>query len=279
MWYKFGALASIRTVAPGIREISELPDWVFNVVYESWHNNPYLKRGKELEIKFITAASEDMTNSIQYPSFHFMKLQRPEQRAFTYIKAQETKPSLVANLTEDEVSTRRAWGVWVYLIEMEKVKYPFKIYPNSVNGSFLLNSMTEATTRFANDIFEQKRMMIWKNRVSLNDQDKVENESAKIGALQKNQDGGPLHEEKEESLTVNHGENERKRIKVVLDIVEGIHDRNHEVAAVGLNCEEQFVKADGYDPVILQSKGMNLVYDAISLRKHVGSDMVVMDYF
>ncbi|KAL8484344.1 hypothetical protein ACS0TY_026864 [Phlomoides rotata] len=25
-WYKFGALASIRTVAPGFREISELPD-------------------------------------------------------------------------------------------------------------------------------------------------------------------------------------------------------------------------------------------------------------
>ncbi|KAL8459126.1 hypothetical protein ACS0TY_036552 [Phlomoides rotata] len=27
-WYKFGALASIRTVAPSFREISELPDWV-----------------------------------------------------------------------------------------------------------------------------------------------------------------------------------------------------------------------------------------------------------
>ncbi|KAL8472544.1 hypothetical protein ACS0TY_029665 [Phlomoides rotata] len=52
-----------------------------------------------------------MTNSIQYPSFHFMKLQRLDQRAFTYIKAQETKPTLVVNLTEDEVSTRRAWGV------------------------------------------------------------------------------------------------------------------------------------------------------------------------
>ncbi|KAL8526758.1 hypothetical protein ACS0TY_015821 [Phlomoides rotata] len=26
-WYKFGALASIRTVAPSFREISELPDW------------------------------------------------------------------------------------------------------------------------------------------------------------------------------------------------------------------------------------------------------------
>ncbi|KAL8539848.1 hypothetical protein ACS0TY_001448 [Phlomoides rotata] len=27
-WYKFGALASIRTIAPSFREISELPDWV-----------------------------------------------------------------------------------------------------------------------------------------------------------------------------------------------------------------------------------------------------------
>ncbi|KAL8466395.1 hypothetical protein ACS0TY_035482 [Phlomoides rotata] len=26
-WYKFGVLASIRTVAPSFREISELPDW------------------------------------------------------------------------------------------------------------------------------------------------------------------------------------------------------------------------------------------------------------
>ncbi|KAL8532073.1 hypothetical protein ACS0TY_008619 [Phlomoides rotata] len=44
-WYKFGALASIRTVALGFWEISELPDWGFNVVHESLHNNPHLKRG------------------------------------------------------------------------------------------------------------------------------------------------------------------------------------------------------------------------------------------
>ncbi|KAL8547244.1 hypothetical protein ACS0TY_006820 [Phlomoides rotata] len=63
---------------------------------------PHLKRGDELEIKFITVASEDMANSIQYPSFHFMKLQRPDHRAANYIKIQETKPELVVNLTEDE---------------------------------------------------------------------------------------------------------------------------------------------------------------------------------
>ncbi|KAL8497263.1 hypothetical protein ACS0TY_020809 [Phlomoides rotata] len=44
------------------------------IIVNMWHNNPHLKRGEELEIKFITAASEDRTNSIQYPSFHFMKL-------------------------------------------------------------------------------------------------------------------------------------------------------------------------------------------------------------
>ncbi|KAL8480465.1 hypothetical protein ACS0TY_027121 [Phlomoides rotata] len=92
-----------------------------------------------------------------------MKLQRPDQTASTYIKAQETKPALVVNLTEDEVSTRRAWGVWVCLTEMDKVKYLFKIYQNSVNGSFLLNSIIGITTRYANDMFEQKRTMIWEN--------------------------------------------------------------------------------------------------------------------
>ncbi|KAL8468697.1 hypothetical protein ACS0TY_031767 [Phlomoides rotata] len=31
-WYNFGALTSICTIAPGFREISELPDWVLNAV-------------------------------------------------------------------------------------------------------------------------------------------------------------------------------------------------------------------------------------------------------
>ncbi|KAL8546773.1 hypothetical protein ACS0TY_006480 [Phlomoides rotata] len=57
-----------------------------------------------------------------------MKLQRPDKKAFTYIKRRETKPAHVVNLTEDEISIRRACGIWVYLTEMDKVKYPFKIY-------------------------------------------------------------------------------------------------------------------------------------------------------
>ncbi|KAL8481693.1 hypothetical protein ACS0TY_028001 [Phlomoides rotata] len=41
---------------------------------------------------------------------------------------------------------------------MDKVKYPFKIYQNSTNGPFLLNTMRASTTRFANDMLEQKRL-------------------------------------------------------------------------------------------------------------------------
>ncbi|KAL8480500.1 hypothetical protein ACS0TY_027150 [Phlomoides rotata] len=71
-----------------------------------------------------------------------MKLRRPGKKAFTYIKEQGTKPVFMVNLIEDEISTSRVWGVWICLTEMDKVKYPFKIYQNSVNGSFLLNGMT-----------------------------------------------------------------------------------------------------------------------------------------
>ncbi|KAL8536056.1 hypothetical protein ACS0TY_011622 [Phlomoides rotata] len=31
-WYKFGALTSIRTIAPSFREISELPHWVDTIL-------------------------------------------------------------------------------------------------------------------------------------------------------------------------------------------------------------------------------------------------------
>ncbi|KAL8487365.1 hypothetical protein ACS0TY_023878 [Phlomoides rotata] len=67
--------------------------------------------GEELEIKFIMVASEDTIHAIKYMSFHSMKLQRPDQKAFTYIKEQETKPTLMVNLTEDEISTRKSCGV------------------------------------------------------------------------------------------------------------------------------------------------------------------------
>ncbi|KAL8541762.1 hypothetical protein ACS0TY_002862 [Phlomoides rotata] len=34
-WYRFGALVSICIIAPSFLEISELPYWVLNAVYES----------------------------------------------------------------------------------------------------------------------------------------------------------------------------------------------------------------------------------------------------
>ncbi|KAL8533555.1 hypothetical protein ACS0TY_009814 [Phlomoides rotata] len=122
-------------------------------------------RGEGLEIKFISVASEDTTNAIKYPIFHFMKLQMPDKKAFTYIKEQEIKPALVVNLTEDEISTRRAWGIWACLTEMDKVKYLFKIYQNSVNVLFLLNAVTGGTIRFTNDTFKQKMEIIWENKL------------------------------------------------------------------------------------------------------------------
>ncbi|KAL8529663.1 hypothetical protein ACS0TY_006917 [Phlomoides rotata] len=104
----------------GFGHSKERTPMMFADVVESWHKNPHLKRGDELEINFITVASEDTTNAIQYLSFHFMKLQRSDKKAFTYIKEQRTKPELMVNLMDDEISTRRAWGVWVCLTEMDK---------------------------------------------------------------------------------------------------------------------------------------------------------------
>ncbi|KAL8457015.1 hypothetical protein ACS0TY_035016 [Phlomoides rotata] len=128
-----------------------------DIIQTSIHGVRYAQRllWQALECPLIRTGSLSMTQ----------KEKRPDHRASTYIKTQKTKPVLVVNLTEDEVSTRRAWGVWVYLTEMDKVEYPFKIYQNSVNGSFLLNTMMGNTTRFANDMFKQKRAMIWENKL------------------------------------------------------------------------------------------------------------------
>ncbi|KAL8533994.1 hypothetical protein ACS0TY_010133 [Phlomoides rotata] len=38
-WYNFGALALIRTVAPGFREISELPDWGITQEWKPSHHH------------------------------------------------------------------------------------------------------------------------------------------------------------------------------------------------------------------------------------------------
>ncbi|KAL2232593.1 UNVERIFIED_CONTAM: putative enzymatic polyprotein [Sesamum indicum] len=163
-WYDFGALASVYTMSPSFPEISKLPEWISGAIFDSWQNNPHLKRGDVLEIKFILVAPETAGKG-SHPAFHFIKLQRPDMVAFNKIKAASGEAPLVSAISEDIISTRRAWGLWVCLAEMDKVKYPFKIFSNKVNGSFLLNSMTGKSTEFAESLFEKKRMLIWENKL------------------------------------------------------------------------------------------------------------------
>ncbi|KAL0439463.1 UNVERIFIED_CONTAM: hypothetical protein Slati_2429300 [Sesamum latifolium] len=85
--------------------------------------------------------------------------------AFNKIKAATGEAPLVSAISEDDISTKRAWGLWVCLTEMDKVKYPFKIFFNKLNGSFLLNSMTGKSVEFAESMFEKKRMLIWENKL------------------------------------------------------------------------------------------------------------------
>ncbi|KAL2247283.1 UNVERIFIED_CONTAM: hypothetical protein Sindi_2580600 [Sesamum indicum] len=161
-WYDFGALALVHTISPSFSKISKLP--VSGAVFDSWKNNPHLKRGDILEIKFVSVASETAGKG-SHPAFHFMKLQRPNMVAFNKIKVASDKAPLVSAITEESISTRRAWSLWVCLTEMDKVKYPLKIFSNKVNGSFLLNSMTGKSIEFAENLFEKKRMLMWENKL------------------------------------------------------------------------------------------------------------------
>ncbi|KAL2235859.1 UNVERIFIED_CONTAM: hypothetical protein Sindi_1318100 [Sesamum indicum] len=154
----------LHTMSPSFPELSKLPEWISGAVFDSWQNNPHLKRGDVLEIKFVSVAPETAGKG-SHPAFHFMKLQRPDMVAFNKIKAASEEAPLVSAISEDSISTRRAWGLWVCLTEMDKVKYPFKIFSNKVNGSFLLNSMTGKSTEFAESLFEKKRMLIWENKL------------------------------------------------------------------------------------------------------------------
>ncbi|KAL0448618.1 UNVERIFIED_CONTAM: hypothetical protein Slati_1418200 [Sesamum latifolium] len=164
-WYDFGALASVHTMSPSFLEISKLPEWISGAVYDSWQNNPHLKRGDILKLKFISAAPE-IAGKGSHPVFHFIKLQRPDMVVFNKIKIATGEAPLVSAISEDDISTRRAWGLWVCLIEMDKVKYPFKIFLNKLNESFLLNSMIGKSIEFAENMFEKKRMLIWENKLS-----------------------------------------------------------------------------------------------------------------
>ncbi|KAL0463445.1 UNVERIFIED_CONTAM: hypothetical protein Slati_0232100 [Sesamum latifolium] len=115
-WYDFGALASVHTMAPSFTEISKLPEWISGAVYDSWQNNPHLKRGDILDLKFISAASESAGKG-SHPAFYFIKLQRPHMVAFNKIKVASGEAPLVSAISEDDISTRRAWGLWVCLTD------------------------------------------------------------------------------------------------------------------------------------------------------------------
>ncbi|KAK4409329.1 hypothetical protein Sango_0005900 [Sesamum angolense] len=88
-------------------------------VYDSWQNNPHLKRGDILELKFISAAPE-MAGKGSHPAFHFIKLQRPDMVAFNRIKATTEEAPLVSAISEDDISTRRAWGLWERALSLQK---------------------------------------------------------------------------------------------------------------------------------------------------------------
>ncbi|KAK4403209.1 movement protein [Sesamum angolense] len=67
--YEFGALASVHIMSPSFLEISKLAELISGAVYDSWQNNPNLKRGDILELKFISAALEIAGNG-SHPTFH-----------------------------------------------------------------------------------------------------------------------------------------------------------------------------------------------------------------
>lgn len=153
-WYDFGALASVYIMAPSFNEIKNLPKWINDEVFGVWANNNSLKRGDVLELYFISAAPEPPGKG-NHNAFHFIKLRRPDLQSLNRIKENEGL-SVVGTFTEERISFRRAWGLWVCLTEMEKVKYKFKYAHNSSMGSFLLNTMTGSSTGFAERHFENK---------------------------------------------------------------------------------------------------------------------------
>ncbi|KAL2246120.1 UNVERIFIED_CONTAM: hypothetical protein Sindi_2880200 [Sesamum indicum] len=84
--------------------------WISGAVFYSWQNNPHLKGGDVLEIKFVSVALETAGKESP-PAFHFMKLQRPDMVAFNKIQAASGEALLVSAIFEGIISTRRAWGL------------------------------------------------------------------------------------------------------------------------------------------------------------------------
>ncbi|KAL2228351.1 UNVERIFIED_CONTAM: hypothetical protein Sindi_1814800 [Sesamum indicum] len=128
-------------LSPNFSKISKLPEWTSGAVFDSWQNNPHLKRGGVLEIKFVLVAPRNSRKKVS-SSIPFHEVAEARQVAFNKIKVASGEAPLVSAISEYRISTRRDWGLWACLTKMDEVKYPFKIFSNKVNGSFLLSSMT-----------------------------------------------------------------------------------------------------------------------------------------
>ncbi|KAL0454881.1 UNVERIFIED_CONTAM: hypothetical protein Slati_0827300 [Sesamum latifolium] len=64
--------------------------------------------------------------------------------AFNKIKVATGEAPLVSAISEDDISTRRAWGLWVCLTEMDKVKKKYRVCRKHVR---------------------KERMLIWENKL------------------------------------------------------------------------------------------------------------------
>ncbi|KAL0448311.1 UNVERIFIED_CONTAM: hypothetical protein Slati_1387500 [Sesamum latifolium] len=131
---------------------------------------------EEISLRPMTGTSKANTNELISLSsawqgrdltqrFILSNYRDPKWWPSTKSKPPSKEAPLVSAISEDDISTRRVWGLWVCLTEMDKVKYPFEIFLNKLNGSFLLNSMTGKSIEFAESMFEKKRMLIWENKL------------------------------------------------------------------------------------------------------------------
>ncbi|KAL2231126.1 UNVERIFIED_CONTAM: hypothetical protein Sindi_1707000 [Sesamum indicum] len=103
----FGALTSVHTMSPSFLEISKLLEWISGSIYDLWKNNPHLKRGDILKLKFILATLETVEKR-SHPALYFIKLQRPDMVAFNKVKVASREALLVSAMSEDDISTKRA---------------------------------------------------------------------------------------------------------------------------------------------------------------------------
>ncbi|KAL0302712.1 UNVERIFIED_CONTAM: hypothetical protein Sangu_3082600 [Sesamum angustifolium] len=162
-WYDIGALTLVHTMLPSFLEFSKLPEWISGQY--TTYDNPHLKRGDILQLRF-TSVTPEIVGKGSDSAFHFIKLQTLDMVAFNKTKAATREVPLLSSISEDNISTRRAWRLWVCLTEMDKVKSPFKILSNKLNRSFILNSMIGSSTKFTESLFKKKIILVWEINMS-----------------------------------------------------------------------------------------------------------------